>query len=223
MLLHNYKVAEVYLLWNLTFASTVYIRGGLFHGPGSAYDSSTPKISKYVCWSRRMFVTKMLKNSGVTWPVRMVYRATFGFTKARAPRRADDWRRPKLSQVRATVIVCCVTGRYFAVYILATFSNRRTFSERPHKTTRNATLSGTSACCVLPAAPRGLFYHDTDKAFFLGTNQGAWRAQLLCCVYYSSSSVRAWLGPPQGWPRALEALNACLLTTFICWSVFSRK
>lgn len=68
---------------------------------------------------------------------------------------------------------------------VATRSNcRHFFSELSHRyRTPHRTLFVASACCVVPAALRGLFYRGPEKAF--PVFGGVWRAQL-CVLQYST-------------------------------------
>ena len=56
-------------------------------------------------------------------------------------------------------------GWRFTVYSLATCLKYRVFSEQSHRTTHKTTLSVASASFFVPAAPRRMFYHASDKAF----------------------------------------------------------
>lgn len=61
----------------------------------------------------------------------------------------------------------------------------RVFGKQSNRTTRNITLSGTSACCFVSAAPRGLSYQASDKTV---------RASGLSdmTVVYTTVSLGAW-------------------------------
>lgn len=92
------------------------------------------------------------------------------------------------------------------VYSLAACSNGHVLSEQRHWATCNTILSGTRACCLVPAAPRGRSCHASDKAF-----RAVWlfgRAQL-CIAQHTSRLVEPSPELTQSRGRAI-----CLLANF---------
>lgn len=75
---------------------------------------------------------------------------------------AQDNMKVKVCQARANRAFC---GWKSTALSLGTCSNYRNSSEQSDRTTRNSPLSGTSACCVVPASPRGMFDHASDTSF----------------------------------------------------------
>lgn len=93
------------------------------------------------------------------------------WTRIRAPRRAvgsqiTAQQTPQRQQVTSTCSsrVMWLEARRIQPNNMLELSR---FSGKFHRTTHSIMLSGTSSCCAVPTAPRGLLYQASDKDFWV--------------------------------------------------------
>lgn len=107
------------------------------------------------------------------------------------------------------------------MYSLSTSPNFRVFSEQSSRTARNViTLSGTGACCIVPAARRGLFSHayHASVMYFRASWLSEGTVGRTTGVFFVLG--RAFLNASS---ESLEARNGCFIScSVVSVVVFSR-